>query len=153
MRRPDRRWPVAQLHPPGAHWLSDVFQPLGPHIVERSIDLSPNLALGVIGDADAARVGDTLQTSRNVYAVAENIVVLENDIAKMDANTELNSLVPRYGPIVLEHGALYLNGASHRSHRTSKFDQQSVACGFDDPPAMLSDDRVDDSFSDRLKPT
>ena len=50
----------------------------------------------IIGDADAARLGNSLKARGDVDSVAENIVVVDDDIADVNAD-------PKLDPEVLRH--------------------------------------------------
>jgi hypothetical protein len=52
-------------------------------ILERSVELAAHLPVGIVGYADAAGLGDTLEPRRNIDAVAVNIAFLSNDIANI----------------------------------------------------------------------
>src|ERR1700688_2875650 len=67
---------------------SAIFFSVRDHIVERYIDLGSDLTLGVIRNAYPSRLGNALKTGSNVNAVAENVVVIENDVSDVDANTK-----------------------------------------------------------------
>ena len=66
------------------------FKDLLADVVEGDIHLAADLPMGVVGDAHAARLGDPLETRRDIDAVAENIVVVEDDVADMDADAKLD---------------------------------------------------------------
>ncbi len=44
-------------------------------------------------DADPSGLGKALQPSRNVYAIAMDIVAVDHHVAQVDADAELNPLV------------------------------------------------------------
>ena len=81
---------------PGAHRFSDVFQCLKAHIIVGEIDLAADLPVCVIGDADAARLRDSFEACRDVDAIAKNIVVIDDDVADVNADT-------KFDPAVLRH--------------------------------------------------
>jgi hypothetical protein len=68
------------------------------HIVDGDTDLAANFPVSVVGDTDAARLCNYLQPHGDVDAIAENIVVIDDDVADMDADAE-------FDPLVLRHGA------------------------------------------------
>ena len=113
------------------------------HIVIGDLDLAPDLAVSVIRDADAAGVRDAFEASRDVDAVAEDVVVVDDDVADMNADAKLDALCFGYIDIAVRHAALNLDGATHRVDRAAEFDQHSVAGGLDDAAPMLGDLRVD----------
>ena len=107
--------------------------------------------MGVVGDADAAGVGDPLQPRGDIDAVAENIVVIDDDVADMDADAEFDPL--RLGDVDIAHGhaALDLDRATDRIDGAAEFDQHAVAGGLDDAAAIFGDFGIDESFSAGLE--
>src|ERR1700687_939280 len=75
---------------PRAHRLGNILQRLQTHIVEGNIDFAADLALGVIGDADASGFRDPFQTRGDVDAIAKNIVVVDDDVADVNADAEFD---------------------------------------------------------------
>ena len=65
------------------------------HILEGDIDLAANLALCVIGNADAARLGNPFKPRCNVDTIAEDIIVIDDDVADMDADAKVDLLILR----------------------------------------------------------
>ena len=94
--------------------------------------------------ADAARLGQCLQPRRDIDAVAEDVVVLDNDVAEIDADAERDTPILGQLGVAIHHRALDLGGAADRIHDTRKFHQQSVAGGLHDPAAVLDDLGVDE---------
>jgi hypothetical protein len=66
----------------------DVFQVLLAHIDELSRHLASDMIVGRRRDADAARFCDALKPCRNIYAVAKDVMRLDDYIADTDAHTE-----------------------------------------------------------------
>ena len=124
----------------------------GPTSSTDNLHLTPDLPIGVIGHAHPAWLGDAFKPGSHVDAVAEDIVVIDDDIADMDANTELNPFILWHKSILLNHAALDFDGPTHRIHGTGKLDQHAVARGFDDPASMGSDSGIDESLPDGLEP-
>jgi hypothetical protein len=52
------------------------------HIFESLIDFAGNLSLHVIGNANTARPGNTLQPGSDVDAIAKDIVVINDDVPR-----------------------------------------------------------------------
>ena len=71
---------VGNPSPPSPHRISDVLQVLRTHIFESDIDPAADLALRVVGDANAARLRDPLKARGNVDAVAEDVIVIDDDV-------------------------------------------------------------------------
>ena len=109
------------------------------------------MPIGVVGDADAARLGNAFQTRCDIHTVTEDIVVVDDDVPDVDADPQFDPLILRHRGILLGHFTLDFNGTAHRIHGTGKFDQHTVARGLDDPPAMLGNGGVNESLPDRLQ--
>ena len=50
-----------------------------------------NLPVCIVGNANAARFGDSLKTRRDVDSIAENIVVVDDDVADVNADAGIRS--------------------------------------------------------------
>ena len=83
--------------------------------------------------------GDAFQPRGDVDAVAENVAVLDDDVADMDADAKLDALVGEHIRVALRHSALQLDGAADGIHGANELDQNAVACTFDDSSAMFGD--------------
>ena len=93
----------------------------------RKIGLAADLPIDVVGQADAARVRRILKPHGNVDAVAENIVLVDHDIADMDADAECDLRSVRLAAVFGRHRVLDFDGAARCFHRTCKLDQHAVA--------------------------
>ena len=78
-----------------AHGL-DVLEALFAGIDEVGRDLALNLPPGVLGNRDAAGLGDAFDPRCDIDAVSKNIVTLDNNIANIDTDAEPNGI--RFGP-------------------------------------------------------
>ena len=67
-----------------------MFFRVRPHVVEGDINIAADLATGIVRDADPARLCYSFQAGRDVNSVTENIIVVDNDIANMDADAEFD---------------------------------------------------------------
>jgi hypothetical protein len=92
--------------------------------------------------ADATRLCKTLQTCRHVHAVAENVATIDNNVANIDANAELDALSLWHLGIALHHAALNINGTAYRFHDAAEFSEQPIYGVLDDPTTVLSDPGV-----------
>ena len=70
---------------------------LRPHIITDNLDLAPNLSMGVIGHANGARFGDAFKAGGNVDAIPEDVVVVDDDVADVDADAKFDPLILRHG--------------------------------------------------------
>jgi hypothetical protein len=71
---------TSQSNPPGPHRLCNIFEGLRSHIVEGDIDLAADLPIGVIRYADPSRFGNALKAGSNIDPVAEDVVVIDDDV-------------------------------------------------------------------------
>ena len=134
----------------GPNRLGDVLELDWAKIVDRKIEPRSHLPIGVFGEADTVRLGDALQPRSDVDAVAHQVAVaLFDDIAQMDADTELDAPLGRKPSIALDHAALHLDGAAHGVDYAAKFDKRAIACPLDDAAVMHGDGRVDQVASER----
>ena len=89
--------------------------------------------------ADTARVRQSFQTSGHVHAVAENVAILDDDVADIDADAELDPAVRRHFRIALGHSALDVDGAAHGIDDAGELGQQPVARRLHQASAILGD--------------
>ena len=88
-------------------WLGDVLERLFAEIGHREVEPPLHLPVGVVGDANPARLGDALQACGDIDAIAHQIAVaLLDDVADMDADAEFNALVGRDLGVALGHRPL-----------------------------------------------
>jgi hypothetical protein len=117
--------------------VNNVLQLLLATVLERRIELAPYLPIGVVGYANAARLGDALKPSRNVDAIAKNIAFFDDDVADMNANAQFDPPIRRYIGVALAHPKLRFGCATHGVNGAGEFDQNSIAGPFHDAPAIL----------------
>ena len=86
---------TTKLNPPRPHRLGNVLKALRPKVIPADLDLAANLPVGVIGYANATRLGNTLQPSSDIDAVSENVVVIDDDVTDVNADPEFNSEILR----------------------------------------------------------
>src|SRR6185503_7941480 len=137
-------------HAPGSHWLGNIFQILFAYIVEEKVDLAPNLPVGIVGQADAARLRYSLQSCCDVDAVTEYVVVVDDDIADVDAYPKFDSEFLQDIGVLLDHLPLDVSRAAHRINCACEFDQHSVARRLDNATAVACDSRIYKPSSERL---
>src|SRR5829696_5259337 len=94
-------------------------------------------------EAYPTRLGQALQACRHIYSIAEEVVLIVDHIAEIDADPEQNAPVLAQVGIPVEHAPLHLDGTAHRLDRTGELDQKTVAGRFDDVPTMLTDQGID----------
>ena len=88
----------------------------------------------------------------NVDAIAKNIIVIEDDVADVNSDPEIDPCIGRHVGVPIRHAALDFDRAARRVDCAGEFDQHAVAGGFDDAPAMRRDGRIDEIPSGSLQP-
>src|SRR6266446_4510810 len=78
----------------------------------------------------------------DIDAVAVNVVLVNDDVAEIDADAELDAALLGDAVIAQCHFALQFDRARHRIDDAGEFDQQPVAGGLHDAAAMLGDPGV-----------
>src|SRR5581483_3396068 len=141
------------LEPPRPHRLLDVLERLETEVIASDLGLAPDLAIGVVRNANTTRCCNAFKAGSNVDTVAEDVVVIDDDVADMDTNAKFDALILRHGDILIDHAALDFKGTTYRVYGAGKLDQHSVTGCLDDAPAMRGDNGIDEGLSDSLKPS
>ena len=91
------------------------------------------------------RLGNAFQARGDVDAITEDIVVIDDDVADVNADAKLDPLIVRDRSVLLGHAALDFNGTADRIYGAGKLDQHAVTGRLDDPApigAMVGSTRV-----------
>src|SRR5262249_27738987 len=116
-------------------WLAGV-RDIERHRVARVIE-------DCLGDAYAAWLGERLKPSRNIHAVAKDIIGLDNYVADVDADPKSDAPVLHIvGSKVVDAG-LELHSSSNRFDRARKLCQEPVAGVLDNAAAVFGNCRGD----------
>ena len=103
------------------HWPGDVLEVLITEIGEQGLHPTIHLLMNDIRNADAARLRNAFKARRYVDSIAKDIVAINDNVANIDANTELDLLARRHFGISFRHRALNVDGATNRIDCTCKF--------------------------------
>jgi hypothetical protein len=106
-------------------------------VLKPEIDFVAHLVTHDPADADPARLGQGFQPRRDIDAIAEDVVVVDDDVAEIDADAKLDAALARDTVIAQRHLALQFDRAAHRIDDAREFDQQPVAGRLDNAAAML----------------
>ena len=124
----------------GAHRPRDVLDLLLAEILEGEIELVADLVAAQRrltqippGSASASSRAAILTPSPKMSPL------LDDDVAEIDADAELDAPLRRHAGIALRHRALHLDRASHGIDDAGELDEQAVAGGLDDAAAVLGD--------------
>ena len=143
---------TAELNPPCSHGFGNVLEGLRPKVVPTDLDLAPDLPIGVVGYANATRLGNALQPGGNVDPVAKDIVFIDDNVADVDADPKFDPDILRYVSVLRGNGALDFDRAAGGIDGAREFHQHAVTGGLDDAATIGSDCRVNNGFSGRLEP-
>ena len=138
--------PREDTHRPG-----DVLDLLFAHVLERDGELVAYLVSYHPADADAARFSQGLKARCDVDTVAEDVVVVDDDVAEIDADPEIDAPFGVHASIACSHFALHFDRATNRIDHAGKLAEQTVACRVDDATAVLLDLGVGNLSPQRLQ--
>ena len=99
------------------------------------------MVVGRARDQHAARLANALQPRRDIDAVAENVVALDQHVAEIDADAVDDALRLRRLGVALDHQLLDRDRAFDGGDDGGKLQQQPVARRLDDAPAEARHDR------------
>jgi hypothetical protein len=95
-------------------WPCDVLERLLAKISELDRDLSANVVVGRRRNANATRRGNALKPRRDVDAIPEDVVPLDQDVPEVDPDPEQHAAVCRDTFVPLVHGSLHGHRAFDR---------------------------------------
>src|SRR5271166_4905040 len=88
-----RSYPVCSDRP------RDIFERLLAHVCEGEVEAARRILPHAGRDADPAGLGQAFEPCRDIDAVAEDVAVLNDDVADIDADAELDAALRRQGGI------------------------------------------------------
>jgi hypothetical protein len=100
---------------------------------------------------DAARLGERFEARRDIDAVAEDVTVLGDDVAEIDADAHRDALLGHQRRVFLRHRVAQAGGASRRLDDTVEFDQCQIAYVLEDISAVFAGQRHDDLGQNRFQ--
>jgi hypothetical protein len=125
----------------------DVLELGWAEIGDRHIEPAAHLAVGVLGEADRAGIGDPFEARGDIDAIAHQITVrLLDYVAKMDADAELDPALGRQADVALDHAGLHFDRAPHCVDHAAELNKTAVAGSFDDSAMMRGDGGIDRSL-------
>src|SRR5713101_6903691 len=133
------------------HRLNNVLDLLCSEVLVAERQLALDLIVHDAGDADAAGVGETLQSRGDVDAIAVDLLALDHHVAEIDANAEFHPARRLQIRILALERRLNLDRAIHRLDHAGEVSQHAVASGVHEAPAMILDATVYDLAADRVR--
>jgi len=85
----------------------NVLQLLLAAVEELGIDFALYVSKRVVGNANLAWRGDSLETGRDVHAISEDVATLNNHVAEIDADAKLDTVVLGESDIAFGHLPLH----------------------------------------------
>src|SRR5207237_10632560 len=132
-----------EVHPVYLNRTRDVLDLLRTEVLEREAQLIQYLVADNSARADSPRFCHRLQPRGDIDAVAMNVVAINDDVADVDANTKVKTLMGRSSCITLGHATLHVDRTAHRIDNAREFQQQTITGCLDYPAAILVDLGVD----------
>ena len=131
----------------------DVLELGRAEVGDRHVEPAAHLAVGVLGEADRAGIGDPFEARGDVDAVAHQIAVaLLDDVAEMNADAKLDAALGRQAGVALDHAGLHFDRAAHGVDHAAELDEAAVAGALDDAAVMQGDGRIDQVAAQRPEP-
>ena len=102
-------------------------------------------------DADAAGLGQAFEPGGDVYAIAEDVAVLDHDVTHVDTNAEVDAPVIGYRSVTLDHSRLHIGRTTQGIHHAAKLDEQPITRRLNEPAIVRGDRRINQFGADRLE--
>ena len=93
-----------------------------------------------------AGFGQLLKPRGDIYALAVAIISLDDHLAEIDADAQIDAFVLGNRSVALGHAALHRHGAFHRIDDTAEFSKHAVAHELEDAPVMPFNVRFEQFF-------
>src|ERR1700687_3198843 len=106
--------------------------------------------MSIIGNADAAWLSDSLKACGDVDTIAENIVVVDDDVADVNTDAKFDPEFRRHAGVLFSHLSLDFDRTARRIDSTGALDQHAVASSLEDATAVRGNPRFDKRLSKRL---
>ena len=120
----------------------NVLHFLRADIGELHRQLVGNLFMHRARNADAADLGETFETRRDIDAIAEQVAIALHHVADRDADAKAHLAARGVRHIPGAQAFLDIDRASHRFDSTWKFGKNGVAGGIEDAAAVSGDEVV-----------
>src|SRR6516225_9982215 len=136
-------------NPVDPYGAGDVLEGLLAQILEREVELTRHVLLHPSRHTDPTGFSQAFEASRDIYSIAENVAVLNDNIANINAHSKFDAFLGGVLCIALGRGVLNLRCTPHGIDDTCELSQQTVPGSFDDASSMFANLRVDHVGADR----
>ena len=150
-RRRSRRRAV-ELDAEDGDRLGDVLDLLLAHRLEAEGELLLDLLRHLARHADAAGLGQLLEPGGDVDALAVAVLALDDHLAQIDADPDLDALIVGTCGIALGEAALQRHRAFDRIDDRAELGEHAVAHELEDAPVMAGDLGLEQLLAPGLQP-
>ena len=131
-------------------WTYNVLDSLLAEVLEAEAQLIAHLIVDIARNQDAAWFGECFQPCCYIDAIAVDIILITDDVADVDPDTEFDATIESYLGIAFGHAALDVYRVAHSVDDTDEFHQHAVARGLNDTATVLGYFWIDQLLAMRL---
>ncbi len=121
----------------------NVLQRLFAGVIERGVEPILHILMNAPRNGDPTGLRDFLKARSDIHPIAVDILAFNDDVSQIDADAERDALVFIDPVIAFSHTLLNFNYALCGIYHGRKFQQQAIAHGLDDAPAMFRNPGID----------
>jgi hypothetical protein len=122
----------------------NVFELLLAAVLEWKLQPTGHVLVNTTRDADSSRRAERLKPSRHIDAVAEDVLIVNNNVTLVHTDPEFDPLIDRDFDIAFSHRALDGHRATNSLHSARILDENAISGRFDDAPMIRGDAGIDD---------
>src|SRR5207247_10862261 len=97
----------------------------------------------VIGHTDAAGLRDAFEPRRDIHAVPQDVVAIDQHVTQIDADAKQHASLFRHIAIALSYEILDYDGAIDGGNDRRELQEHTVPRRLDDSAAVVGYDRID----------
>src|SRR5262249_5864625 len=127
---------TVESHPIDGNGIGYILDLLLAHRLKAEGEFLGHLVRNLAGDIDVTGFGQLLKSGGDIHPLAVAILPLDNDLAEINADTNLDALGFRYRKIALGEAALKRNRTFDRIDDAPKLGEQAIAHQFEDAPVV-----------------
>jgi hypothetical protein len=121
----------------------NVLNLLRSEFLEPEAEYSQYLVTHRLTYTDLSGLSQRLNARRDVDTVAEDVFTIDDDVAEVNADPKLDSLICRHRDVAVGHAALHVDGTPHGVDHAGELEEQAVTHRLDDAAPMFCDLGVD----------